>query len=83
MSSVAITFHDSSAEIEARLGVVRVGSVTHDVAAGDWLWSVHLSEMPRVPRRASTAEKAKDAIAHKVREWCEAARLISVRGPQR
>lgn len=76
---VSIVWVESSARIEARLGVVCVGMVTHDVTTGDFIWSVDLAQMSRVPRRASTSDKAKDAIAHKVREWCEAARMISVR----
>jgi hypothetical protein len=36
--------------------------------------------MPRMPKPASDADKGRAAIAHKVREWCEAAKLISTRG---
>jgi hypothetical protein len=76
---VAINFVESSASIEARLGVVTVGAVTHDLSTGDYFWSVDLAQMPRKPQRARTVEKAKEALAHKVREWCEAARLVSTR----
>jgi hypothetical protein len=76
---VIIQFVESSASIEARLGVVTVGVVTHDLASGDYFWSVDLALMPRKAQRARTAEKAKEAVAHKVREWCEAARMISAR----
>jgi hypothetical protein len=76
---VTIEFKDSSAQIEARLGVVVVGAVTHDVTTGNYFWAVFLPMMSNVPRPALDAEKAKGAIAHKVREWCEAAGLISVR----
>lgn len=76
---VVVDFVESSASIEARLGVVTVGVVTHDLASGDYFWSVDLAQMPHKPQRAGTAEKAKEALAHKVREWCEAARLISAR----
>lgn len=78
-AQVNITFKDSSAQIEARLGVVVVGAVTHDVATGNYFWAVFLPMLPNVPRPAANAEKARAAIAHKVREWCEAAGVISAK----
>lgn len=78
--TVRIEFKDIGSQIEARLGVVVVGSVSHDPAGGCYFWATFLPGLPRTPRMASDAEKAKGAIAHKVREWCEAARVISVRG---
>jgi hypothetical protein len=80
---VSIMFVETSASIEAKLGVVIVGAITHDVASGDYFWSVNLAEMSRVPQRARTIDKAKDAVAHKIREWCEAASLISARRGRR
>jgi hypothetical protein len=79
---VSIEFKDIGSQIEARLGVVIVGSVTHDPAAGGYFWAVFLPGMPRSPKPASDADKGKAAIAHKVREWCEAAKLISARRGQ-
>ena len=78
-AEVSIEFRDLGSQIEARLGVVVVGSVTHDPAAGAYFWAIFLPGMPRTPRPASDADKGKAAIAHKVREWCEAAKLISTR----
>lgn len=80
-AQVAVEFRDIGSQIEARLGVVIVGSVTHDPAAGAYFWAVFLPGMPRTPRPAGDADKGKAAITHKVREWCEAARLISARRP--
>lgn len=75
---VRIEFRDSAQAIEARLGVVVVGAVTHDAANG-FFWAVYLPGMPNTPRPARDIEGARKAISHKVREWCEAAALMSVR----
>jgi hypothetical protein len=80
MAAVRIAFVDRGSHIEARLGVVTVGMVTHDPAAGGFFWAVHLAGMSAAPKPAGDADKAKSAIEHKVREWCEAAKLISARG---
>ena len=74
-----VVFVDCAAGIEARLGGVTVGAVTPDSASGGFVWSVDLAQMSRVPKRALSVDKAKDAVAHKVREWCEAARMVSAR----
>jgi hypothetical protein len=76
---VHIEFADSANQIEARLGVVTVGAVTHDVASKGYFWAVYLPGMPSVPRPARDVEGAKRAVLHKVREWCEAARLITAK----
>jgi hypothetical protein len=76
---VEIDFKETSAQIEARLGVVIVGAVTYDAATGHYFWAVFLPMMSNVPRPAADAGKAKAAIAHKVRDWCEAATLKSVK----
>lgn len=78
-AQVSIEFRDLGSQIEARLGVVVVGSVTHDPAAGGYFWAIFLPGMPRAPRPAGDADKGMAAIAHRVREWCEAAKLISAR----
>lgn len=80
VAQIRIEFADVGARIDARLGVVTVGMVTHDPAAGGYFWAVSLPGLPATPRPAGDADKAKSAIEHKVREWCEAARLISARG---
>lgn len=80
-ASVNIEFRDRGSHIEARLGVVVVGTVTHDPASAGYFWAVFLPGLPRAPKPAGDAGKGKGAIEHKVREWCEAARLISVRRP--
>jgi hypothetical protein len=79
-SVVTLQFSDRGSHIDALLGVVPVGAITIDPASKGYFWSVELAGMSRVPRPARDIEKAKDAIAHKVREWCEAAKLISTRG---
>lgn len=76
---VAITFVDRTGHIDARLGVVTVGTVTPDPNTKGYFWSVDLPGLVSTPRPAGDADKARDAIAHKVREWCEAAKLISAR----
>lgn len=76
---VRLHFHDRAQAIEARLGVVVVGAVTHDAGAG-YYWAVYLPGMPNTPKPARDVEAARDAISHKVREWCEAAHLITARG---
>ena len=76
---VAIQFIETSSHVEARLGVVTVGTATPDPTSGGFFWAVHLPGMSQAPRPARDGDKARDAIAHKVREWCEAALLISTR----
>jgi hypothetical protein len=76
---VHVVFRDRAQSIEARLGVVIVGAVTHDTTSKGWFWAVYLPGLPCVPKPARDVESARDAIAHKVREWCEAAQLISTR----
>jgi len=75
---ISIEYRETGASIEARLGVVVVGAVTHDPGAG-YYWAVYLPDVPRSPRPAADAVKAKAALDHKIREWCEAARLITAR----
>lgn len=77
---VDIQFDDRGSRIDARLGVMTVGAVTHDPNTKGYFWAIYLPGVPNQPRQAGDADKARDAIAHKVREWCEAARLITVRG---
>ena len=79
MASIEIAFLDRGSMIEARLGVVVVGTVTHDPAAGGYFWAVDLPGVNRTPRPAGDPDKARGAIRHKVIEWCEAAKLISAR----
>lgn len=81
MESVRVEFNERGHEIAARLGVVTVGAVTHDTASKGYFWAVYLPGMPQTPRPAKDPEAAKRAILHKVREWCEAAKVISVRRP--
>jgi hypothetical protein len=76
---VHVDFYDGSAAIEARLGVITVGAVTHDVTSKGYFWAVYLPGFSAVPRPAKDAEAARRAILHKVREWCEAAKVISGR----
>jgi hypothetical protein len=77
MASIEIAFLDRGSMIEARLGVIVVGRVTHDPAAGGYFWAIDLPGIPPAPRPAGDPDKAKGAIRHKVIEWCEAAKLIS------
>jgi hypothetical protein len=76
---VLLDFHESANQIEARLGVVTVGAVTHDTTSKGYFWAVYLPGLPQVPRPAKDADAAKRAILHKVKEWCEAAKLITAR----
>ncbi|WP_164634993.1 hypothetical protein [Rhodopseudomonas sp. BR0G17] len=75
---ISIEYRETGASIEARLGVVVVGAVTHDPTAG-YFWAVYLPDVPRTPRPAASAVKARSALDHKIREWCAAARLMSAR----
>jgi hypothetical protein len=79
---VDIVFVESSAMIEAKLGVWRVGAIWHDVATGKWLWALDLTLLSKQPQRAATIEIAKAIVAGKIRNWCEAAGVASVRGGQ-
>lgn len=79
--SVHVEFCERAHEIAVRLGVVTVGAVTHDTTSKGYFWAVYLPGMPQTPRPARDAEAAKRAILHKVKEWCEAARVISTRRP--
>ena len=74
---VHVTFDERAHTIEARLGVVTVGAVTHDTTSKGYFWAIYLPGMPNTPRPAKDADAARRAILHKVREWCEAARLIT------
>lgn len=76
---VHVEFAERAHAIEARLGVVTVGAVTHDTTSDGYFWAVYLPGMSQVPRPAHDADAGRRAILHKVREWCEAAKLISVR----
>jgi hypothetical protein len=76
---VNVDFSERSAVIEARLGVVTVGIVTHDTTSEGYFWAVYLPGVSPSPRPARDVEAARRAIVHKVREWCEAARVITVR----
>jgi hypothetical protein len=77
---VEVHFTDRGSQIEARVGVVTVGAVTHDPTSRGFFWAIYLPGMTSAPRPARDADKARDAITHKVREWCEAARLVGRRG---
>jgi hypothetical protein len=77
---VNIDFSEGAAAIEVRLGVVTVGAVTHDITSKGYFWAVYLPGVSPAPRPARDVEAARRAIVHKVREWCEAAKLLSVRG---
>ncbi|WP_316234987.1 MULTISPECIES: hypothetical protein [unclassified Bradyrhizobium] len=76
---VHIDFHERAQSIEARIGVVTVGVVTHDVASKGYFWAVDLPGLPKAPRPARDADAAQRAIIRKIGEWCEAAELISAR----
>lgn len=79
MVSVHVEWAERANQIEARLGVVTVGAVTHDTTSKGYFWAVYLPGMPQVPRPARDSDAAKRAILHKVKEWCEAAKLITAR----
>jgi hypothetical protein len=79
MMPVHVEWSERANQIEARLGVVTVGAVTHDTTSKGYFWAVYLPGMPQTPRPARDSESAQRAIVHKVREWCEAAKLITTR----
>jgi hypothetical protein len=70
---------ESGVSIEVRLGVVTVGSITHDAASKGYFWAVYLPGFSPMPKPARDVETARRVILSKVREWCEAASVISVR----
>lgn len=75
-----VAFVDHSGRIEARLGVVSVGMISINPAdvsgRHPFFWVVNLSGLPDKPRPAGDVEAAKRAIAHHVRQWCDAAGLV-------
>jgi hypothetical protein len=79
MSAIALDFAERANAIEARLGVVTVGAITHDTTSKGYFWAIYLPGMPSAPKPARDVDAARRAILHKVREWCEAAKLISTR----
>lgn len=79
---VNLEFVESSAFIEAKLGVWRVGVIWLDPATSKWLWSLDLTLLSKQAQRAATVEIAKAMVASRIRNWCEAAGLASVRGGQ-
>lgn len=79
MMSVYVEFKEHAHEIEARLGVMIVGRVTHDTTSKGYFWAVYLPGVDQMPKPARDPDAARGAILHKVREWCEAAKVISVR----
>ncbi len=76
---VAIAFVDVSGTVEARLVVVCVARITVDPAAGGFLWACHLPMIEHAARPATDLDRAKGAGEHQVRNWCEAAGVISAR----
>jgi hypothetical protein len=81
LDAVRIEFHERANQIEARLGVMTVGAVTHDTTSKGYFWAVYLPGVDQMPKPARDDDAARRAILHKVREWCEAAKVISVRRP--
>jgi hypothetical protein len=79
MESVRVEFKEHAHTIEARLGVMIVGAVTHDTTSEGYFWAVYLPGVNQMPKPARDPDAARRAIQHKVREWCEAAKLISVK----
>jgi hypothetical protein len=79
LEPVRLEFVERSHVIEARLGVVVVGTVTHDTTSKGYFWAVYLPGMMQTPKPARDPEAGRRAILHKVKEWCEAAKLISTR----
>jgi hypothetical protein len=76
---VVVEWAERANQIEARLGVVTVGAVTHDTTSKGYFWAVYLPGFVQTPRPAKDSDAAKRAILHKVKEWCEAAKLITAR----
>ena len=80
-----VAFVELGGRIEARLGVVSVGEIRANPCGGrhEFFWQCHLPACNPAPRPAGDVEKAKSALLHRVREWCEAARLVPRREASR
>jgi hypothetical protein len=77
-AQISVTYVETGATIEARLGVICIAQITINPNGG-YLWSCFLPMLRPGPQPAADLDKALAAVDYKVREWCEAARLISAR----
>src|SRR4051812_8751445 len=59
MAPVHVEFCERANQIEARLGVVTVGAVTHDSTSKGYFWAVYLPGLPSVPRPARDVDAAR------------------------
>ncbi len=73
-----VVFVDTKGRVDARIGAITVGMITLNPTGGrlEYIWAVDLAGFPRVAQPAADLDKAKSAILHKVRAWCEAAGLV-------
>lgn len=73
-----VVFDERPGRVEARVGAVTVGEIRINPAGGriGYFFMLDLAQQPRTPQPAADLEKAKSAIAYRVRQWCEAAGLV-------
>lgn len=72
-----LIFEDRGGRILAMLGVIVVAQITINPAGdAEYLWACHLPMMPRQATKARDRAAAERAVAHQVRQWCEAAGLV-------
>ncbi|WP_315772962.1 MULTISPECIES: hypothetical protein [unclassified Bradyrhizobium] len=76
---IRITEQESGSKIELRLGVVTVGLITPNPASNGYFYAVNLPGFSPAPVPARDVETARRALQRKVREWCEAASLVTER----
>jgi hypothetical protein len=69
---------ETSASIELLLGTVTVGAITQNVGEG-YFWDCYLPGFVRKHKPVMDADKARRAIEARVREWCEAAGVVSIK----
>lgn len=82
-SALTVSFVDAGGRVEARLGVVTVATISVNPAGGGYLWALFLPMFRPGAQPAADLDKAKSAVDFKVREWCEAAKLISAKSDAR
>ena len=59
---VHVTFDERAHTIEARLGVVTVGAVTHDTTSKGYFWAIYLPGMPNAGQTVCSAFDVSDPL---------------------
>jgi hypothetical protein len=76
---IVLNEHETAAAIEVRLGVMTVATITHDVTGDGYFWALRLPDVSHDRKPARDIDAARRAITRTVREWCEAAGVMSVK----